>query len=139
MKHDCLTCKFASWTMTKHNPPKINKLYAGTCNYHLKDKQIDSCLPACVLHDSERISDKMKKRRDRKDNRIHPEVPLTCSFKEEIERPLKRFIIRWTENHFIEVKGESMEEVFDLWENGHIDLHPNAISAKPKPSIEEKK
>jgi hypothetical protein len=30
---DCLTCKWAKWTMTKHNPPRMKNGSAGTCTY----------------------------------------------------------------------------------------------------------
>lgn len=33
MANNCLNCKFAKWSMTKHTPPRINLRYAGSCAY----------------------------------------------------------------------------------------------------------
>jgi hypothetical protein len=33
MEQSCRNCKYAQWTMTAHEKPRINKNYAGRCTY----------------------------------------------------------------------------------------------------------
>lgn len=104
--------------MTNHTPPRINKGFAGTCQYILKEKQIDDCFPASVLHDYRKVA-------------IDPEIPLTCSFHKKIDKPKKKFRISWTENHAMNIRACDKKEILNLWLNGEIDTNDSATIIMP--------